>query len=83
VETLFPRDAIYLGRRESCAKLRPDDAQTEAEIVEFAQSSLDSDPSLRAADLVLVFSDRFVVSVHSRSIERAFARRRSPKSGSH
>ena len=52
-----------------------------AEIVEFAQASLGSDPSLRAADLVRVISDRFGVSVHPRSIERALARGRNPKSG--
>ncbi|MGD0986136.1 MAG: helix-turn-helix domain containing protein [Acidimicrobiales bacterium] len=52
-----------------------------AEIVEFAQGSLDSDPALRAADLVQMVSDRFGVSVHPRSIERALARRRNPKSG--
>jgi hypothetical protein len=52
-----------------------------AEIVEFAQAALDADSSLRAADLVRLISDRFGTSVHPRSIERALARARNPKSG--
>jgi transposase len=50
------------------------------ETVEFAQASLDADSSLRATDLVQMISDRFGISVHPRSIERALARRRNPKS---
>lgn len=52
-----------------------------AEIVDFAQDRLDADSSLRAGDLVRLISDRLGVSVHPRSIERALARRRNPKSG--
>jgi len=50
-------------------------------IVEAAQAALDTDPSLRAADLVGLISDRFGISVHPRSVERALARERNPKSG--
>jgi len=52
-----------------------------AEIVEAAQAALDTDPSLRPADLVELISDRFGISVHPRSVERALARGRNPKSG--
>jgi transposase len=51
------------------------------EIVEFAQSSLDATPSLRSVDLVRMIGDRFGVSVHPRSVERALGRRREHKSG--
>jgi len=51
------------------------------EIVEAAQAALDADPSLRPADLVGLISDRFGISVHPRSVERALARERNPKSG--
>ena len=51
------------------------------EIVEFAQAALESDSSLRAADLARLIRDRFGTSVHPRSIERALARARNPKSG--
>ena len=50
------------------------------EIVEAAQDALDADPGLRAGDLVPMIRDRFAISVHSRSIERALARRRNSKS---
>jgi transposase len=52
-----------------------------AEIVEFAQSSLDASPSLRSVDLAQMIGVHFGVSVHPRSVERALARRRAPKSG--
>ncbi len=52
-----------------------------AEVVAFAQERLEADPGLRAADLVEVIEDRFGVSVHPRSIERALARAARPKSG--
>jgi len=51
------------------------------EIVEFMSKALADDPSLRPADLVSMVTDRFSVSVHPRSVERALARRRGPKSG--
>ena len=52
-----------------------------AEIVEAAQAALDTDPSLRPADLVGLISDRFGISVHPLSVERALARGMNPKCG--
>jgi transposase len=49
------------------------------EVVDFAEAAMGQNPSLRAADVAGLVSDRFGVSVHPRSIERALARRR-PKS---
>ncbi len=52
-----------------------------AEIVEFMEPALQEDPSLRAAGLAAAVTDRFGITVHPRSVERALARRRGPKSG--
>jgi len=51
------------------------------EVVAFAQARLDDDPGLRAGDLVDAIEERFGVRVHPRSVERALARSRRPKSG--
>src|SRR5688572_17945810 len=51
------------------------------EIVAFAEERMAADPSMRARDLVEPIRERFGVSVHLRSVERALARRRHPKSG--
>jgi transposase len=51
------------------------------EVVAFAQGLLDEDPDLRPVDLVEAIEDRFGVRVHPRSVERALARSRQPKSG--
>jgi transposase len=51
------------------------------EVVEFARRALQDDPALRSTDLVELIADRFGVSVHPRSVERALARVREPKSG--
>jgi transposase len=51
------------------------------EVVEFARQAREDDPSLRSTDLVDLIADRFGVSVHPRSVERALARVREPKSG--
>jgi transposase len=55
------------------------------EVLDYAEALLVADPALRPADLVEALRDRFGVQVHSRSVERALARRRQggrePKSG--
>jgi transposase len=51
------------------------------EIVGFAARAREADPALRSADLAALIADRFAVSVHPRSVERALARVRDPKSG--
>lgn len=51
------------------------------EIVAFVRAAQADDPTLRARDLVRLIVDRFGVSVHPRSVERALARSREPKSG--
>ena len=51
------------------------------EIVAFAQAEREADPSLRSADLAALIAERFAVSVHPRSVERALARVGQPKSG--
>lgn len=52
------------------------------EIVEFARQAKEAEPSLRSTDLAGAIADRFGVTVHPRSVERALARARNPKSGS-
>ena len=51
------------------------------EIIAFAEEQLQADPSLRSQDLAQSIAARFGISVHPRSVERALARRRNPKSG--
>lgn len=51
------------------------------EVVEFARRAREDDPALRPADLAGLIAGRFGVSVHPRSVERALARVREPKSG--
>ena len=51
------------------------------EVVEFARQAREDDPALRSADLAELIAGRFGVSVHPRSVERALARVREPKSG--
>jgi transposase len=51
------------------------------EVVAFACQAREDDPALRSTDLVELIADRFGVLVHPRSVERALARVREPKSG--
>jgi transposase len=55
------------------------------EVLDHAEELLAADASLRSADLAEALRGRFGVQVHSRSVERALARRRQggrePKSG--
>lgn len=50
------------------------------EIVDFLEQAMQEDPSLRATGLAAVVADRFGITVHPRSVERALARRQDPKS---
>jgi transposase len=50
-------------------------------VVAFAEQLRQADPSLRAQDLAAAIAERFGISVHPRSVERALARARDPKSG--
>ncbi len=50
------------------------------EIIDFLEQAVAEDPSLRAAALAAVVADRFGITVHPRSVERALALRRGPKS---
>jgi transposase len=51
------------------------------QVVAFAEEKLAGDPTLRSRDLVAAINEAFGVVVHPRSVERALARRRTPKSG--
>jgi transposase len=51
------------------------------EVVGFVVERMEADHELRAADLVGLIEARFGVRVHPRSVERALARVRRPKSG--
>jgi transposase len=51
------------------------------EIVAFVEEQLAADPALRPRDLVEAINQRYGVVVHPRSVERALARNRNPKSG--
>ncbi len=51
-----------------------------AEVVAFARQLLDADPSLRSTQLAEAIAERFGITVHPRSVERALARAAAPKS---
>jgi len=51
------------------------------EVVAYLRQRLETDPSLRAVDLVAIVEERFGIRVHPRSVERALARQPRPKSG--
>jgi transposase len=51
------------------------------EVVAFALAARADDPALSSTQLAGLIADRFGVSVHPRSVERALARVREPKSG--
>jgi transposase len=51
------------------------------EVVAFARSRLEADPSSRPGDLVEAIEEQFGVRVHPRSVERALVRDARPKSG--
>lgn len=51
------------------------------EVVAFAEALLAADRSLRSKDVAAAIAERFEVVVHPRSVERALARARDPKSG--
>jgi transposase len=52
-----------------------------AEVVAFARQARDGDPSLRITQLAAAIGQRFGITVHPRSVERALARAAAPKSG--
>jgi transposase len=51
------------------------------EVVDLMEAKRAADPTLRPKDLVAIIDEVFGVVVHPRSVERALARRRVPKSG--
>jgi transposase len=51
------------------------------EVVDFLERAVHGDPSLRSAGLAAMVTNRFGITVHPRSVERALARRQGPKSG--
>ncbi len=51
-----------------------------ADVVAFARQLLDADPSLRSTQLAEAIAERFGITVHPRSVERALARAAAPKS---
>jgi len=51
------------------------------EVVDFVRSLLADDPSLSSADLAAGIGDRFGITVHPRSVERALARTAEVKKG--
>ena len=51
-----------------------------AEVVDHLEALAAGDASLSSAQLTAALRERFGLSVHPRSVERALARRRSPKS---
>jgi transposase len=51
------------------------------EVVGFARSAREADPSITAAQLATAIAEKFAITVHPRSVERALTRARNPKSG--
>jgi transposase len=51
------------------------------EVIAYAQQLREQDPGLGSARLAAAITEKFAIRVHPRSVERALARVRSPKSG--
>jgi transposase len=51
------------------------------EIIGYAQRLREQDPSVGSARLAAAIAEKFAIRVHPRSVERALARARNPKSG--
>jgi transposase len=51
------------------------------QVVDLLEDLLAADPGLRPADLAAAVRERFGISVHPRSVERALQRRRSARAG--
>jgi hypothetical protein len=49
------------------------------QVVDLLEDLLEADPGLRPADLAVAVRERFGVSVHPRSVERALQRRRTAR----
>ena len=90
----FSRQSYYSAARaladEGLAGLVPDKPGPRGahkltdEVLDHLDTLRAADPALRSGQLAQAVADRFGISVHPRSVERALARRestRSPKSG--
>lgn len=85
----FSRPAFYQARRRleqgGLAALVPDKPgprrahKLSQEVMDFLQQLLSEDPSLRSAQLATRVQERFNLTVHPRSIERALARRKKKR----
>jgi transposase len=51
------------------------------EVVAYAQRLREQDPSVGSARLAIAIAGKFAIRVHPRSVERALARAKNPKSG--
>ena len=51
------------------------------EVVAFARSAREQDPSITGAQLATAIAEKFAITVHPRSVQRALARARDSKSG--
>jgi transposase len=51
------------------------------EVIAYAQRLREQDPSVGSARLAAAIAEKFAIRVHPRSVERALARARNPKSG--
>jgi len=51
------------------------------EVMAYARRLREADPGLGAAQLADAIAEKFAISVHPRSVERALARAEDPKSG--
>ena len=50
------------------------------QVLAFVQEARENDPHLGSAELARIIAERFGLSVHPRSVERALARQKEPKS---
>ena len=51
------------------------------EVVAYARQLREQDPTVGSARLAAAIAERFAITVHPRSVERALARLANPKSG--
>jgi transposase len=87
----FSRQSLYSARAalrdRGLAGLVPakpgpkDGHKLTGQVVDLLEGLLAADPGLRPADLAAEVRERFGVSVHPRSVERALQRRRTARAG--
>jgi hypothetical protein len=75
----FSRQSLYSARAALRERGPKGGHKLTGQVVDLLEDLLEADPGLRPADLAAEVRERFGVSVHPRSVERALQRRRTAR----